>query len=80
MKLKGTPKPLEKPIGLKHVEEWMDLPYKELLTKYMRLVLEAESVTYVDDANSTWFPDVPKFTDEEIATLEAIEKEVLKDY
>lgn len=80
MKLKGTPKPLKKPIGLKHVEDWMDLPYKELLTKYMLLVMSEEGVSFVDKTNSTWHYNAPKFTDEEIATLEAIEKEVLKDY
>ncbi len=54
--------------------------YKELLTKYMLLVMSEEGVSFVDNANSTWHSNAPKFTDEEIATLEAIEKEVLKDY
>jgi len=58
--------------------QWIDSPIKELLQKYMQLVMSEESVSFVCNANDGWKSDAPKFTEEEVEILQSIEKEILK--
>ena len=51
------------------------MDHEALLTKYMRLVIANESISYVDTAEPgvAWPPDGPDFTADEIAELRRIE-------
>lgn len=51
---------------------------EELLKKYMRHIAEVEGTSFVDDLNN-WMC-TQKFTDEEVKTLERIEKEIIDEY
>tara|TARA_R110000782_G_scaffold249769_1_gene336998 strand:+ start:490 stop:666 length:177 start_codon:yes stop_codon:yes gene_type:complete len=52
------------------------MDYKELLKKYIQLIISEESVNYLSNCNSSWGSDAPEFTEDEIKELKSIAKEV----
>lgn len=58
-----------------------ETPFKNLLEKYMRLVMSEESVSYLTCINDKFKrSDAPEFNIEEIEVLTSIEKEILKEF
>lgn len=72
MKLEVKPECVDK------IQNWIDSPFHSLLKKYMRHILDEESITYLSKINS--WSSSQTFTDEEIEILEKIEKEIMEDY
>ena len=52
------------------------MDYKELLKKYMGLVISEESVSYLRFANHPWCPEAPTFTNEDLVELHAIQEAI----
>ena len=51
---------------------------EDLLTKYMTLIIEEESITYISCVNNGWYK--VKFSKEEQKKLEEISKKVTNKY
>lgn len=53
----------------------VDMDYRDLLVKYMALVIQEEGISYLNHVEFPWGINPVKFTEQEMSLLRQIERE-----